>query len=480
MRIKKLSNNKLIFSGKTFSKFENNFIYFQKPNKSDTFISSTTQSEKSTQKTELASSSNILIAGLALAGVTLAYIGAKRLIKKPSKADIALTQFLDNKANEFSKLTETLKSNVKNLYEKQLVEFKKLFAVPDNKLPQNIQNTVAEINNAKSVQDLFTLEDRAVTGIYEWFKNASKQQKPASEFIEPFNNFKTNLLDNVKKLQEKAVKELEKPLDIPENLRKTKHSKQILQKFNDEILNHEKYKVERLSDYVEKLADEDAKVIFNRYNEDFDKILTTKNRALSELLKIVKNMKEKMLWGKEKPAFDGVKNCLPDSISNNKFFKFVNFGEKNSQDWINFVKNDLGKDLSYKDINILEQRLYLRNGIFVDEKTVDKFYKDKLSLFEFFKKLVTQKAPKNFNEDNMTKLEQLDFLDMANSIKNKYGDSRFFNMAKEFTNSYSFASDSLIFKMESMVIRNQLNNEKSYFSSRFIRENDYFNWEEIL
>ena len=209
MGINKLSNNKLIFSGKTFSNFENNFIYFQKPNKKDSFVSNTIQSEKPTQKTELATGSNILIAGLTLAGVALAYIGTKRLIKKPSKADIALTQFLDNKANELSNLTETLKTNVRNLYEKHLGEFKKLFAIPDSKLPQNIQNTVAEINNAKSVQELFTLEDRAVTGIYEWFKNASKQQKPASEFVESFNKFKKNyqmVLNNFRKKQQKNLK----------------------------------------------------------------------------------------------------------------------------------------------------------------------------------------------------------------------------------------------------------------------------------
>ena len=476
MGIKKLSNNKLIFSGKIFSNFENNFICFQKPDKSDSFISNTIQSEKPIQKTELVTGSNILITGLTLAGIALAYIGTKRLIKKPSKADIELTQFLYNKNNEFSKITQILKENVKNLYEKQLVEFKKLFTVPDSKLPQNIQNMVAEINNAKSVQELFTLENRAVSSIYEWFKNASRQQKPASEFVDSFNKFKSNLNNGIKELQENAIFQLEKPLDIPKNLRKAKHSKQILQKFNDEILNHEKYKVERLSDYADKIIYEDAVALFEKYNNGFDKLIANKTGALKQLIEFVKSVKDKIAVKENSITTKGVKSVLPDSINDNEFFKFITAGEKSKEQWSDFVRNKLGKDLSYKDIELLEKRLMLRNGITASSETVEMFSRGKADLQKVFNILVETNPLKNVDANKITAEQYIDLVDMANSIKNKYGLNSLVQTEMELKGTPRVDSNSLLFKINSAINVYKKQMEMFYKTDR----NNYFKWEEIL
>ena len=50
---------------------------------------------------------------------------------------------------------------------------------------------------------------------------------------------------------------------------------------------------------------------------------------------------------------------IPESIKNNSFVLFIKSNqikEKTPNEWINFVKNNMGKDLSFKDLEIIEKK----------------------------------------------------------------------------------------------------------------------------
>ena len=151
-------------------------------------------------------------------------------------------------------------------------------------------------------------------------------------------------------------------------------------------------------------------------------------------------------------------------------------GEKSKEQWSDFVRNKLGKDLSYKDIEILEKRLMLRNGITVNNEIVEIVSNGKSNLQKVFSQLVETNPLKNVDVNKITAEQYMDLVDMANSVKNKYGLNSLIMTEMELKNAPRVDSNSLIFKINSAINVYKKQMEMFYKTDR----NNYFNWEEIL
>src|SRR5699024_887761 len=101
---------------------------------------------------------------------------------------------------------------------------------------------------------------------------------------------------------------------------------------------------------------------YNDYTDKFNNLVSLKNNSLNEILgHICKKINLFMLVGNE--YLGNITPKIPENIVNNPFLKFVQENAQKSKtplEWMNFINNSMGKELSYKDIELLEKRYKLR------------------------------------------------------------------------------------------------------------------------
>lgn len=473
-------NNSFASKSNVYSAFTNSLSFTNQNNSAQSVLglSNKTNTKQNSYK-------NIMkFFGFITTGFVL-YFGVKKFLNSPTKKDIQLSAFLDEKAVDVNKLTEKFRLEAKKVYETNLEKLKNIFHIPNQIKTVNIDTDVEKIKNAATIDKLFAIEDESTANIYSWFKEAYDKQKTQEDLLKQAEDLRNILLDEIDKLKTKTLEKIIKTANVPDSLN-SRHSREIIQRFNEEVVNPNTEKIESVKDYVDSLYRVDACSLNNEYTATYSKLVTLKNSYLNKILDVVSDVKNKILSGakSEENLPQKIENdsFIPESIKNNPFVLFIKSNqikEKTPVEWINFVKNNMGKDLSFKDLEIIEKRIKLRQEIAKsNENTLQDITKIKDILLKFFK---TNIASENYNlkTDTLSTEQAFELITKANWLKDAYGAESVNQLILELKNRYQINFESTIFK--ALQKENELLSKKHDSFSRIIdRTNNSFEWESIL
>lgn len=473
-------NNNLSFTSNVYSSFTNSLSFANQNISTQPVLNVSNKTDKKQN-----SYKNIINFLVFIVASSALYLGVKKLVNKPTKKDLQLTAFLEEKLNDVNKLTENFRLDAKKIYETNLEKLKNIFYIPDQIKTFSIEPDIAKIKNVTTIDELFKIEDKSIANVYRWFKESSDEQKLSEELLNQVEDLRNVLLQEIEKLKSKTFDEIIKKVNVPDSLNSC-HSKKIIQRFKNESINPNKEKIERIKDYVDSLFKADACSLNNEYTATYNKLVTLKNSYLNKVLALVSDTKNKILSGAKSVENSLVKiennYFVPESIKNNPFVLFVKSNqkkEKTPNEWINFVKNNMGKELSFKDLEIIEKRIKLRQEIAKsNENTLQDITKIKEILLRFFK---TNIASENYNLklDSLSAEQAFELITRANWLKEAYGAESINQLICELKNGRQINLESTIFK--ALQKENDLLNKKyDSFSIKINKTNNFFEWEGIL
>ncbi|MBS4759630.1 MAG: hypothetical protein KHX03_02905 [Clostridium sp.] len=410
-------------------------------------------------------------------------LGVKKIILGPTKNDLKLIAFLEENLLLTKKLSEETRKKSKKIYETGSCKLKDIFDIPENIKHKNINSEINKIKTASTLNELLEIEDKLVNNVYQWFFNSIKQQKSLPDFITKAEKIKNGLYNEIENLIISTYKNMDESAKIPDELNKSFHSKKIIKDFKAKHPENEKEKLNNILEYTKKVFNEDAKIYFKEYSETFERLVTQKNNLIRDILEKTANRKSKILSSSKSiknNKFNG--SCLCESIKNNPFVKFITSGKAKNhkpEEWMNFINESMGKQLSYKDIELLEKRMEIRQGISkADDNLLKELKKNRMILFEFFKKNTASKG-NNINFENLANDDFLKLTNTAQQFKERYGVSSLTQMLNDIMPRTIVKNESVLFKIQTAI--NKQNN-KNYTNTDSIidRINNFFEWEEIL
>lgn len=476
-----LQNRNVSFKSDVYSAFANSlsFANYNNPNQSVLSLSNKTSPKKQHSYKNITKFLVFIIASSTL------FFGAKKILTKPTKKDLQLTILLEEKLIDVNKITEKFRLDVKKIYETNLEKLKNIFHISNEIKAFSIESDIAKIKNSITINDLFIAEDKTISNIYRWFKESFNQQKLPKDLLKQVEDLKKVLMEDIEKLKVKSSNEIAKTVDIPKNLN-TNRSRKIIQRFNEESINPYKEKMERIKDYVDSLFRVDASSLNSEYTATYSKLVTFKNDYLNKVLDLVSDIKNRILL-KTKSEGNFLVNIennsfIPESIKNNPFVLFVNSNKRKEKlpiEWVNFVKNNMGKELSFKDLEIIEKRIKIRSEVVKSNENILQDISIMKDIFiKFFK---TNIATENHNlkMDSISTEQAFELITKANWLKEAYGVESISQLISEIKQGHYVNFESTIFK--ALQKENDLLNKKhNTLLTEINRLNKFFEWEEIL